>query len=61
VHLYSELLGGELYLINRHLPPSERPTGAPCYTIPEAEVLRFLGTTMMAVVPVATKAGTEEG
>jgi hypothetical protein len=50
VHLYSEVLSDETYLVNRALSHRERPTDHACYTIPEAEVLRFIGTDVMGVV-----------
>jgi hypothetical protein len=50
VHLYSEVLLAELYLVNRRLPRRELPTGAPCYTIPEVEVLHWLGPEVLPAV-----------
>jgi hypothetical protein len=50
VHLNSEVLNDELYLVHRALSQRERPTGHPCYTIPEAEVIRFVGPDVMAVI-----------
>jgi hypothetical protein len=48
VHLYSS--EDEMYLVNRALSYRERPTDHVCYTIPEAQVLRWIGTDVMGVV-----------
>jgi hypothetical protein len=48
IHLYSEVIQAELYLVNRRLPVWERPDGSPCYTLNEAQVLRWIGTEVLA-------------
>jgi len=56
VHLYSSVVEDEIYLVNRVLSQRERPTDHVCYTIPEAEVLRFIGTDVMAAVHMVNAA-----